>query len=252
MAAPAWGARGIWQIGMGVAAFAAPAYPGADSESFFVYPYPDISYRTRLLHLKRNRLRIRPSAQSRWRFGVAANASPPTPAGTPDARRGMPQLPATLAAGPEVLYRLRWHPFDLQTFVGVHSRFRIAILPNAHVDTVGAGGGPFVEWQSRPASRYQLTLGVGPVWRTRGENGFFFNVPPAYAIPGRSRYHAAGGYAGARATGSVTRHFGRYALTAFARYRYYGAAVFRDSPLLKASSTFLCGVAVVWVFAHPA
>ncbi|MDA8390175.1 MAG: MipA/OmpV family protein [Gammaproteobacteria bacterium] len=251
-AAPAYGMGGAWRIGMGVATFAAPAYPGSDSESVFVYPYPDISYRTRLVRLHRNRLRLSPSAGSRWRFGIAANASPPTPAGTPDARRGMPQLPATLAAGPEVIYRLRWHPFGLQTLVGIHSRFRIAVPSNFHLDTVGIGGGPFVEWESRPASRYRMTLGVGPVWRTRGENGYFFDVPAAYALPGRARYHAAGGYAGARATGSLTRHFGRYAVTVFARYRYYGGAVFRSSPLLKASSTFLCGVAVAWVFVRPA
>lgn len=252
LAAPAHGARGAWQIGMGVATFAAPAYPGSDSESLFVYPYPDISYRTRLVHLRRNRVRLKPTVRSRWRFGVAANASPPTPAGTPDARRGMPQLPATLAAGPEALYHLRWHPFGLETLIGVHSRFRVAMQSNFHMSTVGVGGGPFIEWESRPASRYQMTLGVGPVWRTQGENAYFFDVPAAYAIPGRVQYHAPGGYAGARATGSLTRRFGRYAVTVFARYRYYGGAVFRASPLLKASDTFLCGVAMAWVFVRPA
>lgn len=62
-----------------------------------------------------------------WGLGVAVNATPPDPAGSPATRVGMPELAPTLAAGPEIRYRLRGRPWGFFTTTGVHSRYRRAV-----------------------------------------------------------------------------------------------------------------------------
>ncbi|MHB1565201.1 MAG: MipA/OmpV family protein [Acidiferrobacter sp.] len=238
-----------WRLGAGLALFAAPAYPGSRDLRSFVYPYPYFFYQTPLWHWRHDRVHIRPSAGSPWSLGVAVNATPPDPAGIPATRIGMPELAPTLAIGPEIRYRLRWRPWGLFTTIGVHSRYRLAVPSDFHVRTVGVGAGPFIEWQNRRRSHWPMTLDMGPVWRTAGDNRYFFTVPVGDATTNRPAYQAPGGYAGVRLTASVSHRLGHYVITVFARGRYYGGAVFRYSPLLTARMTVLAGVALVWIFA---
>ncbi|MHB8253568.1 MAG: MipA/OmpV family protein [Acidiferrobacter sp.] len=244
----AFGQQARSRGGLGLAFFMAPAYPGSDSERPFVYPYPYFDYESPILHLHHEHLHAKFAPGSPWSVGFGLNGSPPADAGSPDARLDMPALPPTFAMGPNVMYRLRWRPWGLRSSLGAEIRYRTAIDPGAHLVGIGSSASGFIEWQSSRGHMWPISIGLGPVWRSRGVNNDFFGVPEMYATPWRPAYQAPGGYAGMRVTAAVTTHLGNMSFAVFGRYRNYRGAVFSASPLLKASSTFVLGIAVVWVF----
>jgi len=236
------------RLGLGLALFFAPAYPASDSERFFVYPYPYWDYSSPRLHLHHEHVRARWAHDARLSVGLGANGSPPTQAGSPSARTGMPALAPTFALGPDVRYRLWWHPWGLKTALGARVRYRLAVNGGVRTDGLGTSASGFLEWRSPPGRAWPVVVSVGPVWRSAGVNNYFFGVKSAYALPGRAAYDARGGYAGLRLSGAISVKSGPMRYSLFGRYRNYQGAVFRDSPLCKASNTLILGLAVVWVF----
>jgi hypothetical protein len=185
---------------------------------------------------------------SHFSLGLGVNGSPPASAGTPDARSGMAALAPTFAIGPNVLYRLAWHPWRGRTSVGVRLRYRTAVNAGLCLVGLGASASAFLVWRSRRAVAWPVVVSFGPVWRSRRVNNYFFGVPMTDATAARPAYGAPGGYAGVRLTAAISTASGPLRFTVFGRYRNYRGAVFSDSPLLKASSTLILGVAVVWIF----
>lgn len=236
--------------GIGLALFTAPAYPGSDSAGFFVYPYPYWNYESSVLHLHHQHLRAKLGLKSRLSVGFGVNGSPPTPAGSPDARSGMDILEPTFALGPNVIYHLPGRLWGLKSFLSVQTRYRAALGTGLQVTGVGTSASAF--WSLETAMRGPWSAGasIGPVWRSHGVNRYFFGVPASNAAPGRPAYDPPGGYAGVRVSASVTVRSGNMNVSVFGRYRNYDGAVFRASPLLKATNTFVFGVAVVWIFVH--
>ncbi|HUW98363.1 MAG TPA: MipA/OmpV family protein [Acidiferrobacter sp.] len=244
----AWAQETRSQLGIGLAMFTAPVYPGSDTDRLFAYPYPYWDYESPILHLHHEHLRAKFLRDSRIIIGFGLNGSPPVTAGFPGARAGMPALPPTVALGPSVLYRLRWRPWGLESFVGAESRYRIAINSDWHIGEVGTSASGFVDVRSVHGRPWPISISIGPVWRTHEENNYFFGVPSAYATASRAAYQAPGGYAGIRMTAAISTQWQNMSFTIFGRYRNYSGAAFAASPLLKASNTIMVGVAVVWVF----
>lgn len=248
MTSIAYGQEGRFRGGLGLAFFMAPAYPGSDSERFFVYPYPYWDYRSKVLHLRHEHLHAKLSPGSRVSLGFGANGSPPSAAGSPDARIGMPALSPTFALGPDIRYRSHWRPWGLQVYVGLGTRFRVAVGPELQLSRAGTSAAGFWEVKSPHGAAWPFSVSIGPVWRSRTANNYFFGVSRTYALADRPAYEAPGGYAGLRVTGAVTARRGNMNVTLFARYRNYRGAAFLASPLLKTSNTVVLGVAVVWIF----
>ena len=248
MAQMAYGQEARFRGGIGLAFFMAPAYPGSDSERFFVYPYPYWDYRSTVLDLRHEHLHAKLSPHSRISVGFGVNGSPPVAASSPDARLGMPALWPTFALGPNVRYRSAWQPLGLRIFVGLETRFRAALGPELQLSRVGTSAAGFWEIKSPHGARWPFSISIGPVWRSRAANNYFFGVSPAYATSGRPAYESPGGYAGLRVTGAITVRRGDMRFAVFGRYRNYRGATFLASPLLKTSNTLMLGVAVVWIF----
>ncbi len=234
--------------GLGVAVFLAPSYPGSDSERVFAYPYPYWEYESPRWHLHHEHLRADWGRHSPLSIGIGANGSPPDAAGTPDARAGMPALAPTFALGPDVLYRLAWRPRGGRAWLGARVRYRWAIDPGLRLAPVGSSASAFLEWRTPRGRTWPIVVSFGPVFRSRGVNGYFFGVPADEAVVGRPAYAAPGGYSGMRLTAAVSRRVGSFDFSVFGRYRNYRGAAFASSPLMKASNTLMVGVAVVWVF----
>ena len=236
--------------GLGVAVFVAPTYPGSGRERVFAYPYPYWQYESPSWHLHHEHLRAEWGHHSPLSFGIGANGSPPDAAGAPDARAGMPALAPTFALGPDVLYRLAWRPRGGRAWLGARARYRWAIDPGLRFAPVGSSASAFLEWRTPRGRTWPIVVSFGPVFRSRGVNGYFFGVPASETAIGRPAYAAPGGYAGLRLTAAVSRRIGSFDFSVFGRYRNYRGAAFASSPLMKASNTLLVGVAVVWVFVH--
>ncbi len=248
MTQTAYGQEGRFRGGIGLALFMAPAYPGSDSERLFIYPYPSWDYRSKILDLRHEHLHAKLAPHSRFSIGFGANGSPPVAAGSPDARQGMPALWPTFSLGPDIRYRSPWRPLGLRVFVGLETRLRAALGPELQLSRVGTSAAGFWEMKSPHGARWPFSLSIGPVWRSRAANNYFFGVSPAYAAADRPAYEAPGGYAGLRVTGAITARRGDMSFTVFGRYRNYRGAAFLASPLLKSSNTLMVGVAVVWIF----
>ncbi len=234
------------RAGIGLAVFAAPAYPGARRERLFVYPFPYVRDRSPAFRLTRDRLRAR-LPETPFRIGLTANGSPPAPADTPG-RLGMPALAPTAALGPDLLARLPGRPGGGRAFVGVEARERIAWGPGGRLAPVGAGASAFGEWQSPREGDWRVVAGFGPVWRSAGADRYFWGVGQAFATPARPAYSPGGGYAGLRLTAAASRPIGgALRCVLFGRLRDYHGAVFAQSPLLTDRDTVLIGVALVWI-----
>lgn len=236
------------EFALGFTTFAAPRYPGSDSYRRFVYPLASFSYNGPLFSVKRNRLRGGFAAAPRLTLGLGANASPPVSSADIAARQGMPDIDPTIQIGPSLQYRVTDRGRPRQVSVGAAWELVFA----AHRSRIHHAGSlvyPYLQFEWH-AQTWPITLTTGPLFGSRGYNNYFFGVPAQYATPARPPYESGSGYAGTRTTASISRHFRRYWVAGFVRYRNFSGARFAESPLLKSRNTLMVGVAVEWTLVH--
>lgn len=243
-----YAAQGTWRVGLGLAAFAGPQYPGSSSDRAYVYPLPYIAYHGRRFTFDRNRASLR--LRHHWRLGVSADGTPPVISREVDARVGMPNLDATLEIGPDLAYVVPATPGHPRTVFGLLYRAREALGSGFSVHQAGYTGGPYgqVVWGHQP---WRFTGSLSVLFGDRRSNGYFFDVAPASAVPGRPVYGAPAGYAGTEGTVTASRHYAHAWAGAFVRVADYQGAAFAASPLLKSSLTIMVGFALYGYRALP-
>jgi outer membrane scaffolding protein for murein synthesis (MipA/OmpV family) len=102
-------------------------------------------------------------------------------------------------------------------------------------------------WQEDEGALMRYSLSAGPIFATSRYHDYFYEVDSRFVTPERPEYHADSGYSGSRVTISVTRHFSKYLIGAFARYDDLNGAVFEDSPLVETSDYFVVGLVFGWI-----
>jgi len=100
------GQQPLWEAGAGAAALSFPAYRGANERQSWLLPFPYIVYRGEFLQADERRIRGLFYETDRAEIDVSVNGSVPVDSGKNDARRGMPDLDATLEIGPGLNLRL--------------------------------------------------------------------------------------------------------------------------------------------------
>src|SRR5688572_23479143 len=90
----------LWEVGVGIAAISFPDYRGSNERQAWVLPYPYIVYRGEFLQADDRRKRGLFFKSDRIEIDVSVNGSVPVDSNENDARRGMPDLDATLEIGP--------------------------------------------------------------------------------------------------------------------------------------------------------
>ena len=238
---PADAAEGAWRVGLGLASFVGPQYPGSSSDRFYAYPLPYVSYHGPQFTFDRNRASVRWG--SHWRLGLSADGTPPVKSSDVTARSGMPDLDATLDIGPDLAYVLSSRPGYPRRLVGLVYRAREALGSGFSVYQAGYTGGPYGQlvWGQNPW-RYGTSLTL--LFGDARSNGYFFTVAPTSAAPGRPAYSAPGGYSGAEWTITASRHYQRAWIGGFLRVSDYDGVAFAASPMLKSSITVMAGFAV--------
>lgn len=239
----------LWELGVGLGGLSFPVYRGADQRRDFLLPVPYFVYRGEILKADRRGVRGELIDSERFELNISASASLPVGSGAIEARRGMPDLKATIGLGPSVDFHL-WESGDGRKKLSFQLPLRAAFTLESQPEFAG--------WQFAPRFNldlehpagfdgWRMGLLTGPIYGSGHEHGYYYTVEPRFATPDRPAYDAAGGYAGTQFLMSLSKRFPGYWVGGFVRYDTLKGAVFEDSPLVRRDSYLAAGFGISWV-----
>ncbi len=239
----------LWEAGAGVGVVSLPAWRGSDDRRSYLLPVPYFTYHGDFFRADRHGIRGVLFDSDRVDLGISVAGSPPVGSGRSAARAGMPDLHATGEIGPQLDLTL-WRSAD-------RARNLKLILPLRAAFTLTGSPEP-IGWIFSPALNLDVTdiaalpgwsLGLrsGPLFATRRQHAYFYDVAPAQATASRPAYAAGGGYSGTQFIAALSKRFPRYWVGSYVRYDSLQAAAFDDSPLVSRRAYFAGGVGVAWI-----
>lgn len=242
--------RPLWEAGLGAAAVSFPHYRGSDERRNWLLPAPYLVYRGKVLRAEERRVRGLFYESDGTELDVSVNGTPPVSSGENEARRGMPDLDATIEIGPSL-------NFTLARFGEGRAKLELR-LPLR-----GAVASDFkqlqrVGWLFQPSlnldvrdilqlSGWNLGVQGGPVFSDRHYNRHFYGVDAAHATIARPAYDPGAGYGGMQVIAALSRRFPNYWVGGFAKWDSLRGAAYADSPLVKARQHWSVGFAVAWI-----
>jgi len=237
----------LWEAGLGIGATTLPHYRGSDQSRTWVLPVPYLVYRGESLRVDDDR-RIRGLFGDKLELEFSLNGSPP--AKDNDARRGMPDLDATLEIGPALnitLFRSEHGSERLELRLPVRSviasdfsHFRQAgwiFQPNLSLDFRNVLGN----------RGWNLGVQGSLIYTDRRYNQYFYAVDPVFATAERPAFDPGGGFAGTTFLAALSKRFSSFWVGGFAKWDSVGGAVFADSPLVKTRSNLSGGLGIAWI-----
>jgi outer membrane protein len=242
--------RPLWEAGIGVTALNFPDYRGSDERQTWVLPYPFVVYRGEFLQADERRMRGLFFKTDRLELDVSLNGSVPVDSGENSARRGMPDLDATLEIGPSLNIRLA-QSANRKTSLELRLPVRAVLASDfSHVRQVGWVFQPNLNADIQDPmgfSGWNLGVLAGPLITERRYNRYFYAVEPAFATAARPAYNPGGGYAGTQLIAALSKRFGEYWIGGFIKWDTLNRAAFEDSPLVRENQSFSGGIAVAWI-----
>lgn len=237
----------LWELGLGVGALATPHYPGAEQDHNLLMPIPYPVYRGEWLRSDGSGVRALLADAERYELNVSFSGTFPVDSQDNDARRGMPDLGWLLEIGPTLRYTA-WQSEDRRSRLRLDLPVRGALsLDGSDLVYRGVTVSPGLEYQTR-LGQWQWRATGAASFASRRFNGFYYDVKPAQAVPGRPSYRASAGYFTSRFSLSVTRRLGNWLAGAFASYRSLHGAANNTSPLVRQRNNFSGGLMLVWFF----
>lgn len=250
LAAPLAGAEPLplWEIGFGLGAVDIPHYRGSNQSRTWVLPVPYLVYRGEVLKFDDRRYRGLFFNTDKVELEFSINGSPPVRDN--DARRGMPNLEATLEIGPSLNLSLFRSEDGLEkvelrlparaVIASDFSHFRNAgwiFQPNLNLDLRDVLGN----------RGWNLGLQGGLIYANRRYNQYFYAVDPIFATPDRPAFSPSGGFGGTALLAAVSKRFPNFWVGGFVKWDSVGGAMFADSPLVKTRSNLSGGLAIAWI-----
>ena len=240
----------LWEVGVGVAALSFPDYRGSNERQSWVLPYPYLVYRGEFLQADERRTRGLFFKTDQLELDVSVNGSVPVDSNENDARRGMPDLDATLEIGP-ALNVLLMQSDKHKTRVELRLPLRAVLASDfSYIRQVGWVFQPHVSADVADALGYEgwnLGMLAGPLFTDRRYNRYFYAVEPAFATASRPAYSAGGGYAGTQLIAALSKRYREFWVGGFVKWDTLSGAAFADSPLVKDRQSFAAGFAVAWI-----
>lgn len=240
----------LWEAGMGAAVLSLPHYRGSDERRAWVLPFPYVVYRGEFLQADEKRVRGLFFKTERAELDVSVNGTPPVDSSDNEARRGMPDLDATLEIGPSLNFLLT-RSEDRKTRFELRLPVRGVLATDlSHVDFVGWVFQPNLNVDVKDAfghAGWNLGLLAGPMFADRRYHQYFYGVDPAFATSARPAYNASGGYAGTQLLVALSRRYRSFWVGGYARWDTLNNAVFADSPLVRTKHSFATGIAAAWI-----
>jgi outer membrane protein len=240
----------LWEAGIGVTALNFPDYRGSDERQTWVLPFPYLVYRGEFLQADERRMRGLFFKTERFEVDVSLNGSVPVDSGENSARRGMPDLDATLEIGPSLNILLA-QTANRKTRLELRLPVRAVLASDfSHVRQVGWVFQPNLNADIQDPmgfSGWNLGVLAGPLFSERRYNRYFYAVEPAFATAARPVYSPGGGYAGTQLIAALSKRFGEYWIGGFIKWDTLSRAAFEDSPLVRDRQSLSGGIAGAWI-----
>ena len=240
----------LWEAGVGIAAISFPDYRGSNERHAWVLPYPYIVYRGEFLQADERRMRGLFFKSDRLEIDVSVNGSVPVDSNENDARRGMPDLDATLEIGP-ALNVLLMQSDNRKTRLELRLPVRAVLASDfSYIRQVGWVFQPHMNVDVADPLGYggwNLGLLAGPLVTDRRYNRYFYGVEPAFVTANRPAYGAGGGYAGTQLIAALSKRFQQFWVGGFVKWDTLNGAAFADSPLVKDKQGLAAGFSIAWV-----
>lgn len=236
----------LWEAGVGIGATTLPHYRGSDQSRTWVLPVPYLVYRGESLKLDDRRFRGVLGDKVELEFSLSGSP----PAKDNNARRGMPDLDATLELGPSLniaLFRPENGMDKLELRLPVRTVFSSDF---SHVKQAGWIFQPNLSLDIKNAlgnRGWNLGLQSSLIYTDRRYNRYFYAVDPVFRMADRPPFSPSGGYGGLNLLAALSKRFPDFWVGAFAKWDSVGGAVFADSPLIKARSNLSGGFAIAWI-----
>ena len=241
----------LWELGVGLAALRMPDYRGSDVYHNYLLPYPYLIYRGDFLRVDRERISGRIFETDRVLLDVSLYGSVPVKNDDNPDRRGMPDLDPTFEVGPSVnitLWEDRPERSRLKLALPVRAVFSTDFSSVRHEGWVFHPRLNFEKGDVIAGSGLNLGLSAGPMFADRGYHRYYYTVEPAFATALRPAFDAGSGYSGTTFTAGLNKKWDPLVLNAFVSWDYLKGATFRESPLVKADSSWMFGFSVSWIF----
>lgn len=240
----------LWEVGFGVTALSFPDYRGSNERTNWVLPFPYLVYRGEYLKADERRIRGLFYRTETTELDFSVNATVPVKSSENEARRGMPDLDATLEIGPSFNVLLRQSD-DQKERLELRLPVRVVLASDfSYVRQVGWVFQPNLNLDVRDVlgnAGWKFGAQGGVLISDRRHNGYFYGVDPDFATAARPAYSPGGGYSGAQFTVSLSKRFREFWIGGFARWDVLSNAVFTDSPLVKTEQSLSAGIAVAWM-----
>ena len=240
----------LWELGLGAAALSFPDYRGSNERQAWLLPFPYLVYRGEFLQADERRMRGLFFKSGRFEVDMSFNGSVPVDSDENDARRGMPDLDATLEIGPALNVMLA-ESGDRRNRLELRLPVRAVFASDfTYVRHVGWLFQPNLNLDVRDPlgqAGWKLGLQAGPLFSDNRYNRYFYAVDPAFATATRPAYSPDGGYAGAQAIAALSKRYRTFWVGGFAKVDTVHGAAFDGSPLVKEKLGFSVGVSIAWV-----
>jgi outer membrane protein len=241
----------LWELGAGFTVLDFPDYRGSDERTTYVLPIPYAIYRGTVLKADRDRVQGLFFETNRLNVQLSIRGSVPVDSSRNSARQGMPDLDPTLEIGPSLEVTL-YEDYQSDIRVDLRLPARTVIATDfSHSHNVGWIFQPQinVDFRNTPLGKdWNLGFAFGPLFGDKRYHNYYYGVEPQFATAQRPAYIAESGYAGAQATGAISRRFHRMWFGGFVRWDSVSGAVFESSPLIRQENNFTAGFAMTWVF----
>lgn len=228
-----------------------PDYRGSARAQTYVYPIPYVIYRSDVLKIDRRSIRGIFFKSEKVEVDTSLNGAPPVESDGNPARRGMPDLDATLEAGPSLKFLLsedRDNGYRAEIQFPLRASFATDFSYLRYTGLVFSPRLNFDWSRLRPGNRWSAGFAIGPLFIDTRNARRYYGVDDQYVTSFRPFYDAHGGYAGMQLSLAGTMKRGNIWAGIFTRVDSVHNARFEESPLVTARWNVSAGIAVVWVF----
>ncbi len=226
----------LWEVGVGGFAAVTPNYPASGNYAVNGFPVPLTVYRGRIVRLGDEAVaRLVPLDTPRAELGISVDAAFGVDSDDNDLREGLPDLSPLIEIGPEIVFK--------GTSLGA-SQVELALQGRAAYSVDFDNGVVYRGLVAEPQIRVirpgligagsVARVALGSIFASRRLHEYFYDVPAAFARPGRPAFDAEAGYLGTELTlGLGVPVAEKLDLFVGAELGLYAGAANADSPLFE-------------------